>query len=250
MRVLALTTALLLAASMAQAAVGFTDNFSGTALDSRWTATNSLGYDVSGGALNAQIGNQWLTDPSTITTFTAAAPTGDYTATMKVTFVGVPYADGGRGAPRVGIGAFSDNLQSMAIMTYQYCADGDFWAPGNYGFSSRVGSVAGDWPFPLMTSAVGAGPVDMGSEAFYMQLTRVGSNLELSYSPDGTVYTPFWSGAYTGDDLTKVGMTFFASDGGSPVAHVDSFTVGAAPEPVTMALLAIGGLGLLRRKKA
>jgi hypothetical protein len=249
MRVLALTTALLVAVSVANAqAQYFSDNFSGTSLNARWISTPSAAdYTVSGG-LNAKLCDNLIDTPTVIDTYAVAAPTGDYVATMKVSYnpTGSNY-----GLPQVGIGAFSADHQSLVMTTYQRdFEDGPDGAPS---FATKVGGpISGGWPYGLAWTFADA--PNFGTAQFYLQVSDIGGVYTLSESSDGTNFTSVFSGAYTGTDpLTQVGMVFYGCEGASSVpqiAQVSNFTVAATPEPATMALLAIGAVGLIRRKKA
>lgn len=261
MRFLSFAAALLLATSMVHA--DFVDNFDGSALDARWTPSARAGisgYNVSGGNLNATMDVHWMDWPVDYAMFSTAAPTGDYTATMKATFHATSNAIG---IPNVGIGAYTADGTPGMMGTYEMDERG--WAtdptPIGYHLSTKTyngnwQNGDGQWPYGLAWGGA-ALPAGTPDAAFYLRLTRTGENYDLSFSSNGTDFTSFFNGAYTGTaPLTKISMSFYGAsedevNGTSPqIANVDSFTLTSVPEPATMCLLAIGALGLIRRKKA
>lgn len=249
MRFTALAVALLFVASVASASVGFFDDFNGDSLGSAWTVNNAGDYSVSGGNLNTAIGSMMIANPLALTSFTVPAPAGDFVATMKATCTIV----GGSAIPNVGIAAFPENDQQSTVLLGREF-DGANWGEfhgvgGVWGLAAKTGGpVATGWPYGL-TWTFSEGAVDLGEGAFYLQIVRTGNQYDLNYSADGTNFSTFLSTTYTGTPLTRVGIiTFGECYGGPQTAQIDSFSV--VPEPATMSLLALGALGLLRRKKA
>ncbi len=88
----------------------------------------------------------------------------------------------------------------------------------------------------------------------YLQLARVGNTFYFYTSPDGATWTPL-PGLEAGvvrDDLPttlEVGI-FTANYTGDWIGDMDFDNFSIIPEPATLALLGLGGLALIRKRRS
>ena len=240
MRAAVLGGCILLGAVSAQAAA-FVDDFDGSALDARWTASTSGTYGVAGGVLTAQMSNTTYSNPLAWNLFTTDAPVGDFVATMKCSVAGTA-----GWLPQVGIGLFSADHQSLMFTAEEedFYGWGEFSGGAKFGTVTAQGTVTGTaFPFTLTRAMTGK---TSSNVPFFLQLSRTGSVYTLGSSLNGTTFDTDWSGAYSGSaPLTQLGMAFFGS--ASPQnGTVDWITV--TPEPGTAGLLILSSMALLRRR--
>ena len=146
MRAAVLGGCILLGAVSAQAAA-FVDDFDGSALDARWTASTSGTYGVAGGVLTAQMSNTTYSNPLAWNLFTTDAPVGDFVATMKCSVAGTA-----GWLPQVGIGLFSADHQSLMFTAEEedFYGWGEFSGGAKFGTVTAQGTVTGTaFPFTL-----------------------------------------------------------------------------------------------------
>lgn len=102
-------------------------------------------------------------------------------------------------------------------------------------------------------TSVFAGWTDTSVGNFDNLLLDINPNLDANGYPGGwTMYSATVSGL-TAPTLGRVGFRYFVTDGGSGgnnsnIVGLDDYNVQAVPEPASIAIFALGGLAILRRR--
>jgi hypothetical protein len=237
------------AGTAAEGSISFREDFSEPVLDPAWTVTdtypghgyysltgNSLRYYVqawSNGLDTPTVPDQWGYVYYPCMKLSRAFSGTDWTFETKVTYY-MPYSNYRNLDMRISFGA-NENC-----INFSRGAD---CSPGGVYWSSTLDGVTHGGAF---------GSPDYGYNLYYFEVERKDKELTLLWSSDGQN----WSSLYNTQmsDSTAQASQYVRLDGASWATPAGSYAdydyISVIPEPATMALLGLGGLGLLRRKRS
>lgn len=118
-------------------------------------------------------------------------------------------------------------------------------ASGTGASLSSSSPVTNGYGFSVYTQTIDLGGVALGAGTYWLQL----SNLNVTNGAAG-----FWgvSGTSTTDAYQNDGSSVYPLNSLDPLSHSNAFQINPStvPEPATLSLMGLAGLGFLRRRKA